>query len=63
VSRENPRSPEWAEYYAQHPEVLASWGESNGRQPPAELCPKTGRSASVCDTPDHRNCPDLDWRI
>lgn len=22
-------------------------------------CPKTGRSASVCDSPDHRNCPDL----
>lgn len=22
-------------------------------------CPKTGRSATVCDTADHRNCPDL----
>jgi hypothetical protein len=24
-----------------------------------DRCPKTGRSASVCDSPDHRNCPDL----
>ncbi len=22
-------------------------------------CPKTGRSASACDTTDHSNCPDL----
>lgn len=26
---------------------------------PAGRCPKTGRSASTCDSVDHRNCPDL----
>jgi hypothetical protein len=36
-----------------------------GRQVPLTFgagpatCPKTGRSATACDTPDHRNCPDL----
>ena len=25
----------------------------------AEECPKTGRSVTACDSPDHRNCPDL----
>lgn len=24
-----------------------------------ERCPKTGRSATACDSPNHRNCPDL----
>lgn len=26
---------------------------------PGDRCPKTGRSASACDSADHRNCPDL----
>jgi len=40
VSRENPRSEEWARYYANHPKVIASWGETNGRAPrcPCKLC-------------------------
>lgn len=59
MSRSNPRDPEWAEYYEQHPDVLASWAESNGRPAPIERCPRTGRSAAVCDSPDHRNCPEL----
>lgn len=36
MSRENPRTEEWAAYYANHPEVLANWGESNGY---ANNCP------------------------
>jgi hypothetical protein len=30
------RTPQWQEYYELHPEVLASWGEQNGRLPPHE---------------------------
>lgn len=33
MSRENPRSPAWARYYANHPDTVATWGESNGREP------------------------------
>jgi hypothetical protein len=58
MSREKPRSEAWAEYYQRHPEVAANWNESNG-YPPNDICPMTGRSAGACDTPDHRNCPDL----
>lgn len=29
----NPRDEAWARYYRAHPEVVASWGEQNGRQP------------------------------
>ena len=47
----------------QHPQnsdVIANSRESAGLPPlEDEQCPMTGRSASVCDTPDHRNCPDL----
>lgn len=25
----------------------------------SDTCPRTGRSAAACDSPDHRNCPDL----
>jgi hypothetical protein len=40
VSSNAPRSEKWAEWYAFHPEVLASWGESNGGEPPHEVpCP------------------------
>lgn len=59
MSRENPRDSAWAAYYAEHPEVLASWAETNGYPPPGERCPKTGRSASVCEDPTHDTCPDL----
>lgn len=37
MSRENPRTPEWAAYYAAHPEVAASWSEANDR-PPRCVC-------------------------
>lgn len=60
MSRQNPRSPEWEEYYRQHPDVIANWGENNGREP---TCPNTGRSASVCEYPDHRTCPVLGERV
>lgn len=33
MTRENPRSDAWAAYYRNHPNVIASWGESNGRAP------------------------------
>jgi hypothetical protein len=56
---QNPSSPEWAAYYAEHPEALASWREQNGYQPMSADCPKTGRSASVCEDPTHATCPDL----
>ncbi|GAB3830090.1 hypothetical protein [Kribbella italica] len=36
MSRENPRSPEWAKFYENHPNVIASWGEANDR---ANNCP------------------------
>jgi hypothetical protein len=33
VSNLNPKSPAWARYYANHPEVAVAWGEANGREP------------------------------
>lgn len=39
MSREQPRNEEWEVYYSIHPEVLASWGEANGRRPNCE-CPR-----------------------
>lgn len=48
MTRENPRSDSWARYYANHPNVLATCGEANGREPncscvlcdPNELLPR-----------------------
>jgi hypothetical protein len=40
VSKENPRSDEWAEWYTFHPEVVATYSEAQGSLPPHEwLCP------------------------
>jgi hypothetical protein len=40
VSKDNPRSDKWAEWYTFHTNVVATWGEANGREPPHEwLCP------------------------
>lgn len=33
MSRDNPRSQAWAAFYANHPEVVATWGEANGYEP------------------------------
>lgn len=47
----NPRTPAWAIYYRNHPEVVASWGEQNGREP---NCSCADCSAPTC--PD--TCPE-----
>jgi hypothetical protein len=33
MSRENPASPAWAEYYRHNPGALANWAETNGLKP------------------------------
>lgn len=33
MSKREPASPAWAIYYQVHPDVAATWGESNGREP------------------------------
>ncbi len=30
---DTPFAPQWATYYRENPDVQASWGEQNGRQP------------------------------
>jgi hypothetical protein len=40
VSRDDPRSDKWAEWYLFHPDVLATYGEADGSAPQHEwLCP------------------------
>lgn len=36
MSRDNPRSDEWAEWYSFHPQAVAAWGEANGYEPKHE---------------------------
>lgn len=50
VELRNAEHESWATAETQQADRVA---QENG------TCPGTGRSASVCDTPDHRNCPDL----
>lgn len=45
MSRETPRSPEWAAFYRNHPEVVASWAEANGR---AVNCPCEPCESALC---------------
>ena len=56
MSRDNPRDDQWAEWYTFHTDVLASWGEANGRRPPHEpLCPY---NTSRPTTPEESLFPD-----
>lgn len=48
MSADTPRTPQWAEYYREHPEVLASWAEQNDREPPHELHCETPGSLEYC---------------
>lgn len=43
MSRDNPRSDRWREYYDLHPNILASYGEAVGNEPPHE---------PGCESPD-----------
>lgn len=36
MSARQPRTPHWREYYDLHTDVLASWAEQQGHQPPHE---------------------------
>lgn len=38
MSRNRPASPAWAAFYERHPEVLATYGESNGYPPNCPCC-------------------------
>jgi hypothetical protein len=40
VSRDNPRSDKWAEWYTLRPNTVSNWGEVNGYDPKHEsFCP------------------------
>lgn len=51
MSRTNPASEEWEVYFRNHPEVIASWGEANGRQPNCTCKP--------CDPNELRSRPSI----
>lgn len=55
MTREKPASPAWRIYYAAHPEVAASWGEANGREPTCR-CPAclAGRGEVTCPSSGER---------
>ncbi len=56
MSRDQPRSDMWAEWYLLHPNTLATYGEAMGLAPPHEwLCPE---NSSRPTSPEQSLFPD-----
>jgi hypothetical protein len=58
MSRANPASPAWAAYYERHPEVLANWAESNGREPVCTCSWSSGGLGLPPEVEPDPECPE-----